>query len=640
MSVSPSHNQAIDRIDKALQRAEAEAEDDDNPEAMSALERRRERLALLALRAQIELTQKQIGLASNERFRNRIKALRDGAVSLIVVMAAAAGVFLVWESSRADGVVVEPFQTLPAFEAEGLSGEAVANRLLTEVNAIQAATPSNRSRRTALSSSDQITVEIPATGLSLGEALRILRRRLGDEQVVTGRLDLTSTDEPVVRLYLDGEPLPVRPSAPRDGETAAQAAIRSAAEALFQHSEPYRYAIWLAAEDRPDEARSLLRTLTLTGSAEDRAWAYVGLSSLAQADGALEPMLANASAALALSPGLQNALRGAAQAYQSLGMTGWATQMRRMAQATDTAGPGFRTRQFNDRYYIATAEGDHQAAIGWVDAMVADSRLTDDLEEPIYLRADALARLHDVSAAREAEALASAASLPGERGFKLSALAQRPALEDWPTLESELKDMSRHDPPTSSVAWAEDQWLFRPWLAIALARQGKADEAAAVMGDNDDFGCVLCLQARGDIAAARGDRAGVDRWFGRAAREAPGLPDPLLRWGEARLRLGDAAGALDLARQARRAGPRWADPVRLEAQALAALDRREALARFETAAEMAPRWGALRLDWGRELMRRGRTQAAATQIRAALARDLSVNDEREARRLLGQLLPG
>lgn len=632
MSASPSHNQAIDKIDKAIQRAEVE--DDDNPEALSALERRRERLAVLALRAQIELTEKQIGLARNEWFRNRIKALRDGAVSLMVVMAAGAAVFLVWDSSRADGVVVEPFQTLPVFEAEGLTGEAVANRLLAEVNAIQAATPSNRSRRTALTSSDQITVEIPATGLSLGEATQMLRRRLGEEQVVTGRLDRTAAGTPVVRLYIDGEPLSVGDSEPLDGETPAQAAIRSAAEALFQHSEPYRHAIWLVGQDRAEEARALLRQLTLTGTAEDRAWAHVGLSSIAQGEGALKPMMDNARAALALQPDLQNAIRGAAQVYQSLGMTGWATEMRRRALASDTAGPGFRGRQYNDHYFVATAEGDHQAAIGWVDAMVADSRLSDDLEEPIFLRAHALARLHDVSEARRTETAASQPSQPGERGYKLSAIAQRPALEDWPTLEAELKDMSRHDPASSGMGWAEDQWLFRPWLAIALARQGKADEAAVVMGDADDFGCVLCLQARGEIAAARRDRDGVDRWFGRAVREAAGLPEPLLRWGEAKLRLGDAEGALNLARRARQAGPRWADPVRLEAQALAALDRREALGRFETAAEMAPRWGALSLDWARELIRRGQAEAAKPQLRAALARDLSPQNQAEARRAL------
>lgn len=626
MTETPSHDQAIER-----------AGDDAETDAASALDRRREELAVAALEAQITLTEKQIGLARNEWFRNRIKALRDGAVAVIVVLAAGLGLFVVWDSTRADGVVVEPFQTLPVFAEQGLTGEAVANRLLTEVTAIQAATPSNRARRTALSSSDQISVEIPATGLSLGEATRLLRRRLGDEQVVTGRLDQDADGAPVMTLYIDGEPLPVGSPEPKDGESPVQAVIRGAGEALFRHAEPYRYAIWLSAEGRADEAQALLRQMTLWGSAEDRAWAYNGLASLSQSRASLLKQFVNARAALELSPDLPNALRGSAFVYRAVGMTGWATRISRDAIAAGRSGQDYKSREHYDRYQVATAEEDHRAALGWAESMTRTNGPTDDLEETLYLRADALARLHDVRGARATEAMAASASAPGERGYKLSAIVQRPALEDWATLEAELKDMSGHEPARTGAGWAEDQFLFRPWLAIALARQGKADEAEIVMAQSPDFGCVLCLQARGEIAAARRDRNGMERWFGQTAEAALGLPGPLLRWGEGRLALGDAEGALVLARRARAAAPDWADAVRLEAEALSRLERREALARFARAADLAPQWGALRLGWARALNRFGDRRAAGIEVRAALARDLSPADRAAANRLLADL---
>ena len=99
---------------------------------------------------------------------------------------------------------------------------------------------------------------------------------------------------------------------------------------------------------------------------------------------------------------------------------------------------------------------------------------------------------------------------------------------------------------------------------------------------------------------------------------------------------GDVDGALARLARAREAGPRWADPLKVEGDALAARrDWSGALARYAAAAEHAPRWGALHLAWGRALAASGRRDEALAKWRAAAGMDLSAADRAALNRLLG-----
>ena len=91
--------------------------------------------AVAVLRKQSALFDEQIGLARNERFRNRIKAVRDMALSAAVLGLLAGAGMVLWSAHRASGLVVEAFQTPPDMAEAGLDGSVVAARLLDRLSA-------------------------------------------------------------------------------------------------------------------------------------------------------------------------------------------------------------------------------------------------------------------------------------------------------------------------------------------------------------------------------------------------------------------------------------------------------------------------------------------------------------------------
>ncbi len=108
-----------------------------------------------------------------------------------------------------------------------------------------------------------------------------------------------------------------------------------------------------------------------------------------------------------------------------------------------------------------------------------------------------------------------------------------------------------------------------------------------------------------------------------------------LEWVQAKLARGDVTGAIRLFREAHERGPRWADPLKYEGDALVRKgEHRAALRRYREAAERAPRWGALHLAWGRSLEALGRKSQARERYQAAFRLDLSAADRAALRRAL------
>jgi hypothetical protein len=144
--------------------------------------------ARLVLRRHAELLEQQLRQGGMALVRDRIKVWRDlSLVGLVLLVVAGAG-WALWDASRADGVVVERFTVPPDLASQGLAGEVVANRLLDHMTEMHATLPSWGTPGTrARGSRDELRVEIPQSGVSLGELTRHLRRTLGRERTVTGK---------------------------------------------------------------------------------------------------------------------------------------------------------------------------------------------------------------------------------------------------------------------------------------------------------------------------------------------------------------------------------------------------------------------------------------------------------------------
>ena len=121
---------------------------------------------------------------------------------------------------------------------------------------------------------DDIKVEIPETGVSIGEAYRFLRSWLGHETHISGEVNRTATGIALAAR------IGTESSADFTGaESDLDAMMQKAAERLYGITQPYRYGAYLGQQGRPTDAYSVivLQALAKTGPLSERAWAYNGL---------------------------------------------------------------------------------------------------------------------------------------------------------------------------------------------------------------------------------------------------------------------------------------------------------------------------------------------------------------------------
>jgi len=182
--------------------------------------------------------------------------------------------------------------------------------------------------------------------------------------------------------------------------------------------------------------------------------------------------------------------------------------------------------------------------------------------------------------------------------------------------------------------------MIWPDLAVELARIGQAAEAEALLAPLE-LDCYPCLVARGEVAAAKGDRAMARRWFSEAARQGPSFPFAHEALGRMLAEAGDRAGAEAAFAEASRIQPRWADPLKHRADLLSSGGNHGEAARlYARAARFAPRWGALHIAHGQALWQAGRHDEARAKFAAAATMVLSSADRTRLHRIRARVGPG
>jgi tetratricopeptide (TPR) repeat protein len=147
------------------------------------------------------------------------------------------------------------------------------------------------------------------------------------------------------------------------------------------------------------------------------------------------------------------------------------------------------------------------------------------------------------------------------------------------------------DSKTYVRAWQEVQ--VRPLRAVAMARLGDFVGAEALIAWMP-LDCDLCLRARGQVAALKGDWPAADAWFSTVAARSPSVPFAYADWGEALVAKGDLESAIDKFKRANAISPHFADPLKDWGDALARQGRwREALEKYSQGLTYAPTWQAL-----------------------------------------------
>ena len=586
------------------------------------------------LAKQSRLLDEQIALSRQERLRNRMRTAREAVFAAAAALAVGAVAWVLVDASRASGIVIQPFDTTPALVAQGLGGEAVANDLLGRLAAMQAGTESARSERRASSATDEVTVVIPQAGISVGEAMRLLRARLGHETPVSGSLRTGADGMLEVSLRVNGRRVAVPPPA---GAPTVDGLLEAAAQAVMRETDPYRYAQWLSANGRVPEGLALVRRLTQQGPPSERAWAWAALAARLADMGRPHEAIAAAATAHQLDPGQVTAMNNMASAEIMLGR-----DERVLAAATE----GVRTikdRTAPNAFTLRITEAMARHDEGETERVVA-RMLNSKSPSANFIRNTEVQKARVLAARHEATASLAARAAIIDPPFRpllngrglATAIQPYVDVENWSAVESLLQRPWTPSPGAEGATPWYDRVVRWPWQAYLAARSGRFAEAERLIGATPSD-CYLCVRMRGEIAALKGDAPTADRWIAEAIRQGPSLADAELAWGRAKLARGDARGALTLFETAAEKAPAWADPLKYSGDALVRLGQpKRALTAYRAAAKRAPRWGGLHLEWGEALARQGKAAEARTKWRAAAGMDLTPSERARVNALLQQ----
>jgi tetratricopeptide (TPR) repeat protein len=567
-------------------------------------------------------------------WEKRLGVLLRGATLAIGFFVLGAFGLLVWNAANSTGLLIQSFSVPPDLAKDGLTGDAVAAKLLDRLAAMQALTSTTRAAKSYTNNWGQdIRLDIPETGVSLAELDGFLHSKLGHDTHISGEIERTATGlDLTVRAGPDG-------AATVSGTVADTGGlIQRAAEAVYRITQPYRFGIYLGYMSRTAESSSIFESLSKTGPIAERGWGYSGHAIVMADTEGLDQSLALLRKAVSIAPEnilvrrglaeseIQKSLPEAAVRDAQAAMQGLAGTGRSMIRAEIIPGA-----QALLQAEIFLEQGDFHAATSQAAVVVAAEPPGGRVSLSALL---AMAQLgeHDTSAARTTmrEPIRIDSVSPGIPAFHeiWARVLLQEAMENWTGELSEENNVEalfekhpgiRSIPPTTVT----------PLFAIAEARLGRVEEAEARIARTPGD-CNICLRARARIAALRGQNLRADFWFARAVADAPSVPFAFHEWGNALLSRGQPDAAIAQFKLANQKGPHFADPIEGWGEALMAKNQSHlALAKFTEAEKYAPNWGRLHLKWGEALAYAGRRDEAKKQFARAAQLDLTGAEKAE-----------
>jgi len=342
------------------------------------------------------------------RWKDRITLALQAMTAAVGLAAAAAVAVMAWQAHEDHGVVIEAFSAPPDFAQRGMTGQVLASQLLDRLSDLQARTVTARPASTYANDwGGDIKVEIPETGVSIGELNRYLREWLGSETRITG--EVVRTAPGIAVTVRAGETSGQRFEGP---EADIDGLVAKAAEAVYARTQPYRYAVYLGSNGRRDEASALFARLAKSGAPEDRPWAYAGWASILQAQGRHYDAIRLAHASMALNRWLvpPYEIRGVSSdvvGRWAAGLDNPGEELAVVRSGRAVGSPRDQTEAERVRFLeavVAFYHQDYQTAATLLGPLTAF-----DLEgrsagyTPLHLRARALASLHEVTAAEGLE---------------------------------------------------------------------------------------------------------------------------------------------------------------------------------------------------------------------------------------------
>jgi tetratricopeptide (TPR) repeat protein len=517
--------------------------------------------------------------------------LRIAFMLLLVLIAALFGigaVILIYDAVTSQQVIVEAFNTPPALQPRGIDGRTVAGGVLDELSRIQAATRSAAQKRHLENAwTNDIKIEVPETGVSIGEISRLLHEKLGKDIHIEG--DLTQPADGGLQLTVRGQG--VMPSTFTAGTDDLPKLTRAAAEYIYGQAEPALYARYLTIQERYADATQFVQGMFAGSRPEDRVDLLNAWGNALGNRGKGGEALMRYREAVQLDPhfwiGYNNIM-------QTLWAFGREEQAWRVGQQMLRVAGG-RPGKASELYY-SDPDLFTWNLVPWRNSTLRDMELTGGSGSALALAGPSLAdisvRLHEPAQAE----FYLATSTRSEAAPDLDALTHFArgylAIERRDGVAAS-REMEAFAKGYENIAVRFNYPGYGCWIAPAEELAGNRAKADAALAAGGTF--VDCYRFRGDILDGRGAWAGAQKAYAAAVALAPDLPAGHYSWGLALVRHGDAMGAQQHFAEAARLGRGWADPLKAWGDLLAANGRwRSALAKYDAALKRAPGWAELR----------------------------------------------
>jgi tetratricopeptide (TPR) repeat protein len=523
------------------------------------------------------------------RFGLRLRVGFQLFIALVATVIGSVGVVMLYDAVTSRRVVIEPFHAPPALAARGADGVVVASGLLDELSRLQDATRSSVQRLDLSSAwASQVKLEVPETGISLGEISRLLRERFGHDVRIDGNLVETSAGGLALTVRGNGVP----PKTFSGLATELNTLTVKAAEYVYSKSQPARWAYYLQNAGRSEEAIAFCRTAFGSVSKEDRPYLLnVWANSINNTGGSPRDALGLYRAALKLKPdywvGYNNVMNSLWILGDEEGTWRAGEDMRKAAGGRPGRAPELQYQNWD--------------MLTWnlgpvLDATVADAEANAGVGTGLATAgptiADIDARMHDPEAAELA--LKTTKEDPNDPNigaithFVRGRLASEASDTARAASEMEAFGAAYADPAVSTQYPG-----YGCWIAPAEEAAGHPDKADAVLKAAGTY--LDCYRFHADILDGRGDWAGAQNTYAEAVALAPDLPAAYYSWGVALAKHGDLSAAAAKLKDANQKGPHWADPLKAWGDVLVMQGKiKDALAKYDAALKYAPNWKQLK----------------------------------------------
>jgi hypothetical protein len=528
------------------------------------------------------------------RAGQRIRLAMQVMTGLVLGLIGLGLLVMIYDAFTSRSVVVDAFKAPSALASRGLTGDVVASGVLDTLQKLQDATrASDKSLKTRGAWASDVKIEVPETGVSIGEIERLLHARFGHDLHIDG--DLVQTDTGGLALTVRGDGVPAKTFTGGPGDL--DKLTTQAAEYVYGSSQPLQYATYLEDANRYGDALAFLP------GAFAHATSDVDRAKLANAWG---------------------------NAYSGMYEPAKALEKHRLSIAL--------APRYSERWWITWGDivGDVQYAVGEQAAWQESEALLRASANAPKRQRPALRVLSNPAQVVWDLPLMLASNLEDARahgGAGTSATILGPQIADTYALMHDLQMAARYiassdpdDPLTkaeslllagyaaldradTAAAIPSLEAFYKAWLAdpnlqftyadnacflgLAYGLSGRADDAEAVFRRGGPWS--RCYALHGDALAHAGDVAGAQRVWAEGLRIAPDLPMIYLHRGLFEMSRGDLKNSdIDLS-TAHAKAPHFADPLKARGDLLAREGRwNEALTSYDEALRYAPAWAELR----------------------------------------------